>query len=234
MNSNRNSFISFGTLEDDDEIVIEDYIYTGSSQSSSIYSNVSISSSENDDNSIIIAADSDDDNMVSDDELENEYVIDDIFRDECDFLDTEKQNNHYYLGLCKRQPNNNTILFANAIRPETYFKHQPAYILSYLQLYSIFKIRNPEIDIMQLSILEDSTYTSIVKTHWLRIVQRTWKKIYKQRLDIMNKRMRLNAMRLFEISGKYPQDINAMPSLKGMLNQYTNKANNNFLFVECH
>lgn len=233
MNNNNNLFTSSSTLAND-EMVIEDYAYTGSSQSSSIYSNISISSSDNDDNSILIAADSEEDDMSSDDELEYEYVIDDIFRDECDFLDTEKQNNHYYLGLCRHQPNNNTILFANAIRPETYFKHQPDYVLSYLQLYSIFKIRNPRIDIMQLSILEDSTYTSIVKTHWLRIVQRTWKKIYKQRLVIMNKRMKLNARRLFEISGKYPQDINTMPSLKGMLNQYTNEAGNNFLFVECH
>ena len=129
----------------------------------------------------IIIVDSDEDIYSDEDAFEHEYVIDNVYLDERDFLDTDKQNGTHYIGLCNYLPDRRLTLYANAIRPQTLFKYSHAHSLSYLQLYSIIKIRNPSIDIMQLAILDDNTYTVIVKTHWLRIVQRTWKKVFQQR-----------------------------------------------------
>ena len=186
----------------------------------------------------IIIVDSDEDIYSDEDAFEHEYVIDNVYLDERDFLDTDKQNGTHYIGLCSYLPDRRLTLYANAIRPQTLFKYSHTYSLSYLQLYSIIKIRNPSIDIMQLEILADNTYTVIVKTHWLRIVQRTWKKVFQQRKAVLNKRMQLGSIRLFELSGKYPADATYMPTLSGMLHkyrcQYALPDCDEYLFSECH
>jgi hypothetical protein len=186
----------------------------------------------------IIIVDSDEDIYSDEDAFEHEYVIDNVYLDERDFLDTDKQNGTHYIGLCSYLPDRRLTLYANAIRPQTLFKYSHAHSLSYLQLYSIIKIHNPSIDIMQLAILDDNTYTVIVKTHWLRIVQRTWKKVFQQRKRVLNKRMQLGSMRLFELSGKYPSDATYMPTLSGMLHnyrcQYALPECDDYLFSECH
>ena len=186
----------------------------------------------------IIIVDSDEDIYSDEDAFEHEYVIDNVYLDERDFLDTDKQNGMHYIGLCSYFPDRGLTLYANAIRPQTLFKYSHAYSLSYLQLYSIIKIRNPVIDIMQLAILADNTYTVIVKTHWLRIIQRTWKKVFQMRKIVLNKRMQLGSIRLFEISGKYPPDATYMPTLSGMLHNYRCKYAvpdcDEYLFSECH
>lgn len=186
----------------------------------------------------IIIVDSDEDIYSDEDAFEHEYVIDNVYLDERDFLDTDKQNGKHYIGLCSYLPDRRLTLYANAIRPQTLFKYSHAYSLSYLQLYSIIKIRNPVIDIMQLAILADNTYTVIAKTHWLRIVQRTWKKVFQLRKTVLNKRMQLGSIRLFELSGKYPSDATYMPTLRGMLHnyccQYALPDDDEYLFSECH
>ena len=186
----------------------------------------------------IIIVDSDEDIYSDEDAFEHEYVIDNVYLDERDFLDTDKQNGAHYIGLCSYLPDRRLTLYANAIRPQTLFKYSHAYSLSYLQLYSIIKIRNPSIDIMQLAILADNTYTVIVKTHWLRIIQRTWKKVFQLRKTVLNKRMQLGSIRLFELSGKYPPDATYMPTLSGMLHnyrcQYALPECDDYLFSECH
>lgn len=186
----------------------------------------------------IIIVDSDEDIYSDEDAFEHEYVIDNVYMDERDFLDTDKQNGTHYIGLCSYLPDRRLTLYANAIRPQTLFKYSHAHSLSYLQLYSIIKIRNPSIDVMQLVILADNTYTVIVKTHWLRIVQRTWKKVFQLRKTVLNKRMQLGSIRLFELSGKYPADATYMPTLSGMLHnyrcQYALPECDDYLFSECH
>ena len=188
-----------------------------------------------DTNSVIIM-DSDEDIYTDDDEQEDEYVIDNIYRDECEYLDTEKQDGHYYIGVAGCI-STSAILYANSIRPQAFFKYSYAHSLSYLQLYSIFRIRRPSIDIMKLSILDDSTHVAILKTHWLRIVQRTWIKIYNERKIVVKKRMMPETRRLFEISGRYPQCASYMPTIKGMLNAYNKPQAHDideYLFTECH
>jgi hypothetical protein len=187
------------------------------------------------DTNTVIILDSDEE-IYTDDE-HDEYIIDDIYRDECEYLDTEKQSGHYYIGVVG-SISQDAILYANSIRPQTFFKYAYAHSLSYLQLYSIFRIRKPKIEIIKLLILDDSTHIAILKTHWLRIVQRTWKKIHSQRKIILNKRMSPNARRLFEISGRYPPDACYMPSIRGTLYAYNkptiNGGDSGFLFSECH
>ena len=193
---------------------------------------------QSEDSNTVIAVDSDEEIYSDDDEHEDEYVIDNIFREECEFLDSEKVDGKHYIGLCRYFPTHKLLLYANAIRPATLYKHPYSHTLSYLQLYSVFRVYKPSVDIMQLCILTDSTYTVILKTYWLRLIQRTWKAVIQTRKIVMKKRMNLHSIRLFEVSGKYPADATYMPTLKGMLYTYSRpyiaNNSNDYLFSECH
>ena len=72
-------------------------------------------------------------------------------------------------------------------------------------------------DIMQLNISSDGVYKVVIKTFWLRIVQRTWKRIFRERQEMWRKRMSLAALRSREISGKYPLGIRVLPTIHGMV-----------------
>jgi hypothetical protein len=58
---------------------------------------------------------------------------------------------------------------------------------------------------------------SILKTHWLKLIQRTWKKIYRYRKQIILIRSHPNSLKYREINGKWPDNCSIYPTLKGML-----------------
>lgn len=159
---------------------------------------------------------------------EPEEMIERIYFHEQDFLDSEKVNKHYYIGNNKISNDKQYILYANSVTSTTFFRFNINHIQSYLLDYSIFATK-PNIDIMQLFILDDYTYTVVIKTHWLRIIQRHWKKIYSQRKYCINKRKQIRTLMYFERNGRYPYDCDFMPGLYGMLTGYTTK-----LFIKCH
>jgi hypothetical protein len=55
----------------------------------------------------------------------------------------------------------------------------------------------------------------LIKTHWIRIIQRVWKRIYAERMRLALFRGSLMAQRRFELTGKY--GIPVGERLKGML-----------------
>jgi hypothetical protein len=57
----------------------------------------------------------------------------------------------------------------------------------------------------------------VVKTYWIRIVQRTWARVYREKKRIIQKRKSLHSRRVFEETGQYPVGIRNMPSLHGMM-----------------
>jgi len=59
---------------------------------------------------------------------------------------------------------------------------------------------------------------AIIKTIWIKIIQRKWKNIYKKRHDIYNLRKIPNNLLTRQITGKWPSNCNYLPGLSGMLN----------------
>jgi len=59
----------------------------------------------------------------------------------------------------------------------------------------------------------------ILKTYWLRLIQRKWKNIIKERKNIIKKRCNLDSLKHRELTGKWPKDCLNYPELKGMLSQ---------------
>jgi len=81
-------------------------------------------------------------------------------------------------------------------------------------------IENPKylnLEIGKLYYLKGSECVCVLKTFWLRIVQRTWKKIYKIRKTLLQCRCRPDSIMYKQIIGKWPPSCNFMPSIKGML-----------------
>ena len=72
-------------------------------------------------------------------------------------------------------------------------------------------------EIAECIYLESNEYVAILKTFWLKIIQRAWKKIYKQRQIILKRRCSIQSLRYRESKGKWPMECLHYPSLKGLL-----------------
>jgi hypothetical protein len=150
--------------------------------------------------------------------------VENIYSQECEFLDTEKQTNKYYVGLCSMLGKKRIILDI-AIQPHTFLQFDIEIVLNYLAEYSIFNIHrqlldthNIHVQIMKLDI-EPRTrwYNVILKTFWIKIIQRTWKRVFRERQVALAKRRTLQNVRYFELNGKHLPEIRVLPGLYGML-----------------
>jgi hypothetical protein len=76
---------------------------------------------------------------------------------------------------------------------------------------------NPIIEISECIYLDTQECVGIIKTIWLKLIQRTWKKIYKIRKNIICMRKTPSSIFYRDINGKWPSNCVNMPSLIGML-----------------
>jgi hypothetical protein len=70
-----------------------------------------------------------------------------------------------------------------------------------------------------LSFSDDSAWSGgfVIKTYWIRIIQRRWKRVYSEKMRLIRLRGGLRAQRNFEISGKYGIDVGTGLGLRGLL-----------------
>jgi hypothetical protein len=93
------------------------------------------------------------------------------------------------------------------------------------QTHPIFKnykfiISQPQFikpEIAQCIYLPDNEFVAIIKTYWIRLIQRKWKNICKERQIILKKRCTTTSIMYRELRGTWPQDCLYYPSLRGML-----------------
>ena len=99
--------------------------------------------------------------------------------------------------------------------PETYKQHPT--IRNYHNIISRPNYIKPEIG--EYIILPTQEAIAILKTVWIRIIQRKWKKVFIERKNIMFKRCLTTSINSREIYGKWPQTCSDLPGLKGMLKE---------------
>ena len=94
-------------------------------------------------------------------------------------------------------------------------------IRNYLQIVSKSNYIQPQIaEIVQLNNGNDEIFyysVAIIKTHWLRLVQRNWKRVFKERKRIISLRGNPRALYYREVHGKWPNNCIHYPYLNGML-----------------
>lgn len=133
---------------------------------------------------------------------------------------SEKETGKTYIGLVHTAPETAAIIMSNTVSARTYFAHPHMTILRYLCAYGLVRIKRPVLHVMTLHVLADGTYSMLLKTHWIRLVQRHWRNVYRSRRLLIRKRAHPQARKLHELTGKYPYPLDKMPSLAGMMSVY--------------
>jgi hypothetical protein len=117
----------------------------------------------------------------------------------------------------------NVRLLGCYVSAYTFYKYNYTVLYNYLLLTTIFAISAPfrKIDIIQICEYTDENGVTvdryIIKTFWLRIIQRRWKKIYKEKMERIESRKQWSTISYFELYGRYPNGLNNVPSICGML-----------------
>ena len=70
--------------------------------------------------------------------------------------------------------------------------------------------------IAQVIYLSSGECVAIIKTVWLKVIQRSWKRLCQQRKEILNKRLQNKSIIYKEMNGEWPQECINYPSIIGM------------------
>jgi hypothetical protein len=156
---------------------------------------------------------------INDDYDYEDEIADEVAEAEEPYMDIEKVHNNYYIGSAVYIPENKSIQLDNSVSPATLFSYDIYDIQIYLATYSICNIMRtlPYVHIMKLDIKSDGEYCALIKTFWLKIIQRAWKKRFAQIQHIQRARGFIPALRHFELTGNYPQGLRIIPGLNGLL-----------------
>jgi hypothetical protein len=160
------------------------------------------------------------DNDEDSDEFELE-AVDEIEEFEDRFEHPDCISGKYYIGSYQYIKTENIILFATRVNIRTFYEFTHAELSAHAYYMSyIFAERKPNIHIMQLIIEPDDTFTAVIKTFWIKIIQRTWKKTYQKRklfIERFKSTISDNINRM-----QINRNINHLqyPGLRGLLSDY--------------
>jgi hypothetical protein len=79
--------------------------------------------------------------------------------------------------------------------------------------YQVVYNKYMRLEIVQADVLNGNEEVAYLKTFWLRLVQRRWKKIYQARKEILQKRSRINALMERQRTGQWPIGLRTLPTL---------------------
>ena len=154
----------------------------------------------------------DDESYVSWDETddETEPLGDIIFDPE------EGSMTKYNIVLCERYN-----IFTHGLSNEAKNHYLTQIRLKRLNLNYINDIKslypNIRLEIAECLYLPSHHCVSIIKTFWLKLIQRTWKKICREKKLAILRRSYPNALKHREIYGRWPNNCINYPYLRGML-----------------
>jgi len=73
--------------------------------------------------------------------------------------------------------------------------------------------------IVKCSYLPDGECVAVIKTMWIKLIQRRWRTVFNERRRIIGERSRISSIFYREIHGTWPTGLNVVPSICGMLSQ---------------
>jgi len=153
-----------------------------------------------------------DEYYTTDEEPSNEeelYILD----SEYDYEYEPCQHGKYYLGSYKYFPEFNEILLMNQISLRVFYASHYNSLCKFIYWYSGTSIPDTRAQIMQVFV-KDNIINAVLKTHWIRIIQRTWKRIFRERRKYIRKRRDLSAILMNQTR---PISMASYPEYRGML-----------------
>jgi len=152
----------------------------------------------------------------------------DVFEEIADYEDSlpysDCENNQYCVGTYMNI--NNELILTMRIHISTFYKYSQEVLVPYMFYSSEIPMNQGRLSvrtqILQVIILSDDTYTVVVKTFWLRIVQRTWRRIFKQRkiYILCLKKLKIRETTQSPLYDKCMTALGGYPGLRGMLVSY--------------
>tara|TARA_A100001015_G_scaffold147947_1_gene164041 strand:- start:7 stop:561 length:555 start_codon:yes stop_codon:yes gene_type:complete len=142
------------------------------------------------------------------------FDFDHLYEDEDEDVEERFIDNQYYIGLPVLETHNiysyqDYLLFASYVKINTFYKYPYQDIVKYLnslRCIGPYKMIQPEVMKMKFVKSEYNwpVYTVIVKTFWIKLIQRTWKKRYHEYQNNLKKNMP-KIMRDREMGKRIPQ-----------------------------
>ena len=162
-------------------------------------------------------------NYVGPIELEDPYDVDElVVMDEAFEHEYEPcENSKYYLGSYKYYKETNEILLMKQISFHVFYASHYNSLRNYIYWYSGDHIPDTRVQIIQV-FQDDTNNFSILKTHWIRIIQRTWKRVFRERRLYIRKRKQLSIILSNQMK---PISSANYPELRGMLSFLSQKSN---------
>ena len=144
-----------------------------------------------------------------DDDLDDD--LDDELDDELDEeLDDEDELSHIY------QIQQRTTKFYTEELPNDFYRQKAHKLIrNYHNIIRRSNYIKPEI--AECITLPTGENIAIIKTMWIKIIQRKWKKVYAARQHIIKCRSCPSSLSTRQLTGLWPQHCRQMPNLKGML-----------------
>jgi hypothetical protein len=65
--------------------------------------------------------------------------------------------------------------------------------------------------------LQSGHIVCIIKTLWIKLIQRAWKRIFEKRKQIIKMRCQVQSLKYREVTGRWPKNCRYFPSLQGLL-----------------
>jgi hypothetical protein len=131
-----------------------------------------------------------------------------------------------YIGLPIYEPYNG-LLFGCDVSAKSFYKYDMETVCDFLKDWScsdyVSDSQSPEI--MKLVFTESKThgctmYSVVLKTHWLRLVQRTWRKTLTNRKKWIYSITSPKNRTIWETTGHHLPEYRAMPKLRGCMINY--------------
>lgn len=145
---------------------------------------------------------------LEDDDLEDDDLEDDDLED--DENDEENEITHIY------QIQQRTITFYTEELPNDFYRQKSHKLIrNYHNITRGPNYIKPEI--AECIVLPTGENIAIIKTMWIKIIQRKWKKVYAARQHIIKCRSCPSSLSIRQLTGMWPRHCLRMPGLKGML-----------------
>lgn len=119
--------------------------------------------------------------------------------------------NHYYVVYTfkpKKFYNNDYVSMVNYIRRMV--QRRATHPHPTIRNYNVL-LKHIKLDIIKCDELTGQEQVGYIKTFWLKIVQRRWKNVYKERQDLLKGRSTLSALRERELTGQWPKHLRHWP-----------------------
>jgi hypothetical protein len=108
----------------------------------------------------------------------------------------------------------------NPVENRIYVPH--SCIRNYFNIISRLDYIKPEIG-LQIK-LDTGETVAIIKTFWLKLIQRAWKRVYKKRQFVINGRKQIASLHCVRLTGFWPVNYRFVPTLRGLLSTFQSSA----------